>query len=43
MEQNVNIQNNQYDYVIISKNICNVSSNNSNEGNSILLNFAKVR
>ena len=42
IDQNVNIQNNQYVYVIISKNICNVSSNNSNEGNSILLNFERL-
>ena len=42
IDQNVDVSNNQYDYLIINKNICDVNSNNSNLGNSILLNFERL-
>ena len=42
IDQNVNVLNNQYDYIIINKNICNVNSNSSNLGNSMLLNFERL-
>ena len=42
IDQNVDVSNNQYDYLIINKNICDVNSNSSNLGNSILLNFERL-
>ena len=42
IDQNVDILNNQYDYIIINKNICETSSGNSNKGNSLLLNFDRL-
>jgi PKD repeat protein len=41
-DQDVDVSSNSYKYIIINKNICNVSSSNSNLGNSILLNFERV-
>ena len=42
IDQNVDVSNSQYDYIIINKNICDVNSNSSNVGNSILLNFERL-
>lgn len=42
IDENVNIQNTQYDYIIINKNICESYSMNSNAGNSVLLNYQRL-
>ena len=38
----VDVNSNQYDYMVINKNLCNVSSINSNFGNSILFDFNRL-
>ena len=42
IDQNVNIQTVNMIMLIINKNICDVNSNSSNLGNSILLNFERL-
>ena len=36
LDEFVDVNSNQYDYMVINKNLCNVNSINSNYGNSIL-------
>jgi hypothetical protein len=36
LDEFVDVNSNQYDYLVINKNLCNVNSINSNYGNSIL-------
>ena len=41
LDENVDVFNNEYKYKIIAKNMCEVNSNLSNLGNSILLNYQR--
>tara|TARA_B100001287_G_scaffold125390_2_gene105686 strand:+ start:17727 stop:23681 length:5955 start_codon:yes stop_codon:yes gene_type:complete len=41
LDKNVDVFNNSYTYYVVSRNICDVNSNNSNIGSSILLRFEK--
>jgi hypothetical protein len=41
LDSEVDVFNNNYSYLIVSKNVCEVSSSNSNNGNNILLKFEK--
>ena len=41
IDANVDVFNNKYDYIIRSKNSCVVSSQNSNNGSSILLRYER--
>ena len=42
LDEIVDVANNQYDYVVVNRNICNTNSINSNLGNSILLEFDRL-
>ena len=42
LDEFVDVVNNQYDYVVVNRNICNTNSINSNLGNSILLEFDRL-
>ena len=42
LDEFVDVVNNQYDYVVVNRNICNTNSTNSNLGNSILLEFDRL-
>ena len=42
LDEFVDVNTNQYDYIVINKNLCNVSSINSNYGNSILFEFNRL-
>ena len=41
LDEDVDVFNNSYSYYLVSKNVCEVNSNNSNYGTSILLNYEK--
>jgi len=42
LDEFVDVVKNQYDYVVVNRNICNTNSTNSNLGNSILLEFDRL-
>ena len=42
LDEFVDVHNNQYDYLVVNRNICNINSINSNLGNSLLLNFNRL-
>ena len=42
LDEFVDVISNQYDYVVVNRNICNINSINSNLGNSILMDFKRL-
>ena len=42
LDEFVDVNSNQYDYLVINKNLCNVNSINSNYGNSILFESNRI-
>ena len=42
LDEFVDVVNNQYDYLVVNRNICNTNSMNSNLGNSLLLQFNRL-
>ena len=42
LDETVDVISNQYDYIVVNRNVCNINSINSNVGNSILIEFNRL-
>ena len=42
LDETVDVSSDQYDYIVVNRNVCNINSINSNVGNSILIEFNRL-